>query len=113
MNVSLLPTAAAQCCTYPFDLVRRRLQALHKPDLMTQQEKAFLNAARHGSRFVSFSIISAITFIVRNEGLRGLYRGVSLNFLKTAPAMSISFTCYDKIRTAFGVPPGKFSATRG
>lgn len=30
---------AAQCCTYPFDLVRRRLQALHTPDLMTKHEK--------------------------------------------------------------------------
>lgn len=75
--------------------------------------QAFLRAASNGSRFVSFSIASAIMFIVRNEGLKGLYRGVSLNFLKTAPAMSISFTCYDKIRTALGVPPGKFSATRG
>lgn len=75
--------------------------------------KAFLDAATKGTRFVSFSITSAIMFIVRNEGLRGLYRGVSLNFIKTAPAMSISFTCYDKIRTALGVPPGKYSATRG
>lgn len=31
--------SAAQCCTYPFDLIRRRLQALHKPDLMTSQER--------------------------------------------------------------------------
>lgn len=52
-------------------------------------------------------------YISRKEGLKGLYRGVSLNFLKTAPAMSISFTCYDKIRTTLGVPPGKYSATRG
>lgn len=82
-------------------------------DLTSFIEKAFLQAAKNGSRLGSFSIISAIMFIVKSEGLRGLYRGVSLNFLKTAPSMSISFTCYDKIRTVFGVPPGKFSATRG
>lgn len=75
--------------------------------------KIFLKAATTNNRFLSFSILNAISFVVRTEGMRGLYRGVSLNFLKTAPAMSISFTCYDKIRTAFGVPPGKFSATRG
>lgn len=80
---------------------------------VTDTLKAFLSAANRGSRFFSFSIGSAIMFIVRTEGLRGLYRGVQLNFLKTAPAMSISFTCYDKIRIALGVPPGKFSATRG
>lgn len=32
----------AQCCTYPFDLVRRRLQALHKPDHMTEAERVRL-----------------------------------------------------------------------
>lgn len=103
----------AQCFTYPFDMVRRRLQALHKPEMMTEQERSFLRAATTSNRFATFSITNAISFILRTEGLKGLYRGISLNFLKTAPAMSISFACYDKVRTALGVPPGKFSATRG
>lgn len=145
----LVLVLVAQCCTYPFDLIRRRLQALHKPELMTQQEKvrsngkcsqprlatkatkltkvfadkpflaldfsrysqAFLEAARRGNPVLNFSIYRAISFIVQSEGWAGLYRGVSLNFMKTAPAMSISFTCYDLLRSLLGVPSGKFSAT--
>jgi Mitochondrial carrier protein len=105
----------AQCCTYPLDMVRRRLQALHSPSNMSSQEKSFLRASRsgHSKRLFHFSIYRAIAFIVRKEGIAGLYRGVSLNFLKTAPAMSISFTCYDRLRNWLGVPPGKYSATTG
>ena len=73
--------------------------------------QAFLEASKTGKPVFSFSIMRAITHIVKSEGFAGLYRGVSLNFLKTAPAMSISFTCYDAIRKALGVPSGKFSAT--
>lgn len=40
--LSLAAPTVAQCCTYPFDLVRRRLQALHSPDMMTHQEKVLL-----------------------------------------------------------------------
>ncbi|CAN8077123.1 unnamed protein product [Agarophyton chilense] len=103
----------AQCCTYPFDLVRRRLQALHKPELMTEPERAFITAASKHTRFGNISIVRAVLFIINTEGIRGLYRGIQVNFLKTAPAMSISFTCYDRLRSALGVPPGKYSATRG
>lgn len=101
----------AQCFTYPLDLVRRRLQALHNPELMTKQEREFLNAANRNHHVFRFSITRAIAFIVQTEGLRGLYRGVSINFMKTAPAMAISFSSYDAVRRALGVPSGKFSAT--
>lgn len=105
--------SVAQCCTYPLDMVRRRLQALHSPSMMTATERAFVRAAKSGnpSGVFKFSIYRAILFVYRQEGFRGIYRGVSLNFIKTAPAMSISFTCYDRLRTLFGVPSGKYSAT--
>ena len=101
----------AQCCTYPLDMVRRRLQALHDPKLMTRWERAFLRAAKRKDGVVRFSIFKAVLFILRKEGVKGLYRGVSINFMKTAPSMAISFTCYDALRKALGVPSGKYSAT--
>lgn len=85
----------------------------HGRNFCRRVSQEFLRAATTNNRVVRFSISKAIAFIVRSEGLRGLYRGVQLNFVKTAPAMAISFTCYDRLRTALGVPPGKFSATRG
>jgi hypothetical protein len=81
---------------------------------MTRHEQDFIRAASAGSsnrRLFKYSITRAIAYILRHEGIAGLYRGVSLNFIKTAPAMSISFTLYDKFRNALSVPPSQYSAT--
>lgn len=106
---------AAQCATYPLDMVRRRLQALHTPAKMTRSERLFFRVSKAGAsrRITQFSIRRSILWMLRTEGVAGLYRGVSLNFVKTLPAMAISFTMYDRIRLALGVPPSKYSATSG
>lgn len=57
------------------------------------------------------SITKAITVIVREEGFRGLYRGLSLTFFKTAPGIAVSFTVYDALKRSLGVPSGKYAAT--
>lgn len=107
----------AQTITYPLDMVRRRLQALHSPAKMTRSERQFLRASMAGAgastRLIHFSIVRSIAYIVRKEGYKGLYKGVSLNFVKTVPAMAISFTIYDRLRMAFNVPSDKYSATSG
>lgn len=105
----------AQTITYPLDMVRRRLQALHSPAKMTRSERQFLRASKAGAstRVIQFSITRSIAYIVRKEGYRGLYKGVSLNFVKTVPAMAISFTIYDHLRLAMNVPTDKYSATSG
>lgn len=41
--------------------------------------------------------------IIKAEGLKGLYRGITPNFMKVAPAVSISYLVYEKTRVALGV----------
>jgi len=41
--------------------------------------------------------------IVTADGLVGLYRGLAANFLKVAPAVSISYVVYEKTRSLLGV----------
>lgn len=41
--------------------------------------------------------------ILREDGLTGLYRGITPNFLKVAPAVSISYVVYEQIRKSLGV----------
>jgi solute carrier family 25 (mitochondrial phosphate transporter), member 23/24/25/41 len=41
--------------------------------------------------------------IIATEGLAGLYRGITPNFLKVAPAVSISYVVYEHCRKALGV----------
>ncbi|KAL8798859.1 MAG: hypothetical protein Q9182_006337 [Xanthomendoza sp. 2 TL-2023] len=66
--------AVAQTCTYPFDVLRRRFQINTMSGLGYQYK----------------SIWDAITIIVSQEGITGLYKGIVPNLLKVAPSMASS-----------------------
>ncbi|XP_076225207.1 short Calcium-binding Mitochondrial Carrier isoform X2 [Nomia melanderi] len=78
-------STAGQVCSYPLALVRTRLQA---------------NIALDKS---ADTMVGVFKDIVRKEGIRGLYRGLTPNFLKVAPAVSISYMVYENIRRLLGV----------
>lgn len=45
----------------------------------------------------------SITRIVRERGVLGLYRGMGLNFLKSAPAVGVTFTAYEYSKPFLGI----------
>lgn len=74
--------AVAQTCTYPFDVLRRRFQI----NTMT------------GMGYQYRSIWHAVTVIVSQEGLRGMYKGIVPNLLKVAPSMASSWMSFEITR---------------
>ncbi|KAL9046129.1 MAG: hypothetical protein Q9214_000959 [Letrouitia sp. 1 TL-2023] len=74
--------AVAQTCT---DVLRRRFQ-INTMSGMGYQYK---------------SIWDAITVIISQEGLRGLYKGIVPNLLKVAPSMASSWLSYEMTRDFF------------
>lgn len=67
-----------QSASYPLDIVRRRMQT----------------ATITGSAYNT--IRSTINTVVKDEGfIRGLYKGLSLNWIKGPIAVGISFTTFD------------------
>lgn len=79
----LVSGALGQTVAYPLDVVRHRLQ------LYTIS--GHLSPAEYESR----SVWSILRTIGRQEGLRGLFRGLSINYLKVAPATGLSFVCFE------------------
>ncbi|XP_022085201.1 calcium-binding mitochondrial carrier protein SCaMC-2-like isoform X2 [Acanthaster planci] len=75
-------STCGQIASYPLALVRTRLQA----QLTT------------GS-----SMVGLFSDIYRQEGIRGLYRGIAPNFMKVAPAVSIGYVVYENVRQVLGV----------
>ena len=73
-----------QSTTYPLDIVRRRMQ--------TDGTNGKVNPEYR-------TIYRTVKSIFRQEGLvNGLYKGLSMNWLKGPIAVGISFTTYDFFR---------------
>ncbi|KAF9954117.1 hypothetical protein BGZ65_004233 [Modicella reniformis] len=72
----------AQTVTYPLDVLRRRMQ-------VTQMA---------GVSYKYSSTWDGVKKIIRQEGVRGLYKGMVPNYLKVAPAISISFVAYEQCK---------------
>jgi solute carrier family 25, member 42 len=86
---------AGQFSSYPLDVVRRRMQT--EGFLTSVSGDAPATRQYHG-------VWQTLKDIAQREGLlRGLYRGVSLNFIKGPMAVSISYTCFDLYKRALGV----------
>ncbi|XP_037904312.1 calcium-binding mitochondrial carrier protein SCaMC-2 isoform X2 [Hermetia illucens] len=78
-----------QVCSYPLALVRTRLQA-----------QVVVNGLAMQSHNTMRGIFS---HILRTEGISGLYRGITPNFIKVLPAVSISYVVYEYSSRGLGV----------
>jgi len=74
--------AIAQTCTYPFDVLRRRFQV----------------NTMSGMGYQYNSVLGAITTIVSQEGIKGMYKGIAPNLLKVAPSMAASWWTFETVR---------------
>lgn len=48
------------------------------------------------------TMVGQLKYILKNEGPLGLYRGITPNFLKVIPAVSISYVVYEQVRKRLG-----------
>jgi hypothetical protein len=86
--------AAAQSAAYPLDVIRRRMQLVGlNNNLPSNSYKSMLHAAK--------SIMN------ESGGLRGLYIGLSINYMKVGPAHAISFVTYEQAKKYFNIQPTK------
>eukprot|EP00924_Labyrinthula_sp_SR-Ha-C_P016810 snap_masked-scaffold_6-processed-gene-15.57-mRNA-1 protein AED:0.02 eAED:0.02 QI:0/-1/0/1/-1/1/1/0/366 len=81
----------AQTITYPLDVVRRRMQT-------EGADVADLSKCRHMQRRYT-GILSTLKLVFFEEGYRGLFKGVSLNWIKGPIALGISFSTFDFLKT--------------
>lgn len=80
---------AGQVSTYPLDVVRRRMQT----DGFLGSEPGVVAPRRYRG------VLDTLRQVYRNEGLRrGLYRGISMNFIKGPVAVGVSFTTFDLLK---------------
>ncbi|XP_065086561.1 mitochondrial adenyl nucleotide antiporter SLC25A25 isoform X2 [Ochlerotatus camptorhynchus] len=84
-----------QVCSYPLALVRTRLQA--------QAVTIGAQNPADGIATVEPNMTNVFKRILQTEGPLGLYRGITPNFIKVLPAVSISYVVYEYSSRALGV----------
>lgn len=51
---------------------------------------------------MTWKVVSALQHIVRTEGARGMFKGISLNLFKNPVATAVSFAVNDAVKDAVG-----------
>lgn len=82
-----------QTVTYPLDVIRRRMQVdVRSASGQWQSGHSMLGAART---------------VMREQGSwLGLFRGLSINYIKVAPSTAVGFTVYDALKSYLNVQGG-------
>lgn len=96
----------ASITTYPHEVVRTRLQT----------QKRIVNNALRGEELPAHpraGVIKTATDIVRHEGWRGLYRGLSVNLVRTVPNSAVTMlTCVHHSTVPLFCGPGLTASTQ-
>eukprot|EP01095_Lingulamoeba_sp_RSL-Kostka_P017478 TRINITY_DN908_c2_g1_i1.p1 TRINITY_DN908_c2_g1~~TRINITY_DN908_c2_g1_i1.p1 ORF type:complete len:314 (-),score=80.89 TRINITY_DN908_c2_g1_i1:113-1054(-) len=79
--------AFGQTFAYPLDVVRRRMQIQG----LSNETTAYT------------STWNGIKTIFQKEGIRGLYIGLSINYVKVAPAVGVSFVVYEFMKKKLNI----------
>ncbi|KAL2101263.1 hypothetical protein ACEWY4_003024 [Coilia grayii] len=86
LGCGTVSSTCGQLASYPLALIRTRMQA---------------QASAGGGP--QLSMVGQFKHIVSHEGVPGLYRGITPNFLKVIPAVSISYVVYEHMKKVLGV----------
>ncbi|KAI2490808.1 hypothetical protein MHU86_23773 [Fragilaria crotonensis] len=86
----------AQTLTYPLEVIRRRMQTMG----VASGKDAAVGSLGLGHAAVAppndnMNMVSTVRGVLSEQGMRGLFKGVTLNWLKGPIAFSISFTTFD------------------
>ena len=82
----MVASVVAKTGTFPLDLVRKRIQ-VQGP---TRGRYVHKNIPEYGG------MAATIRAIVRSEGFRGLYRGLTVSLIKAAPASAVTMWTYER-----------------
>lgn len=87
----------AQSITYPIEVTRRRMQTIG----LVGHDTALGSVGADGKNATETlpSLVGTIRSLYAEQGLRGFFKGVSMNWMKGPIAFSISFTAFDTLQS--------------
>lgn len=91
----------AVATTYPYQVVRARLQDQHNSysgmmDVISRTWRCSTGPAEAGAEKLP-SILNPLLVLLRNEGASGFYKGIIPNIIRVTPACCITFVVYENV----------------
>mmetsp|Transcript_16202 Transcript_16202/g.16378 ORF Transcript_16202/g.16378 Transcript_16202/m.16378 type:complete len:144 (-) Transcript_16202:561-992(-) len=107
MVIGAVSGLIAQSVTYPLEVTRRRMQTI---GLVQNDSSSALKGARaigsdNASRAFEakpVSMTETMKFLFREQGIKGFYKGLTMNWVKTPISFGISFAMYDAVKKCMG-----------
>ncbi|KAG7398663.1 hypothetical protein PHYBOEH_010712 [Phytophthora boehmeriae] len=87
---SYFAACIAQTTTYPMDTIRRRIQT-----------DGYVTGSQGKLQYTG--VVATGRLILAREGVRGLFKGVSVNWMRSPVSTGISLTTYDILKDVLGV----------
>jgi solute carrier family 25 protein 16 len=88
-----------QTFTYPLDVVKRQMQVQSIP--VSQSHMPSLQLAEPKIR----GTLEGLSTIIRTQGWKQMFSGLSINYMKIVPSVAIGFAVYDGMKSLLGCPP--------
>ena len=99
-----LAGATAQTVSYPLDVARRRMQ-LGQVVTFISSSCAVISNTHLQVEGCGMGRVLVTTY--REAGLvRGLFRGMSINYLRAVPMTAVSFSVYESLKQVMGLQTG-------
>ena len=97
MQCGALAGLVAQTITYPIEVCRRRMQTLGL--VCSNTAIGNLGSQKGLKTFARLpSLVDVVRDLYAEQGVRGFFKGVSVNWLKGPISFSISFTTFDAVQ---------------
>lgn len=91
----------AQTTAYPFEVTRRRMQTIGVVPMCGKESAASalgLEGGRAATAHQPMSMYGTMKVLFEEQGLRGFFKGVTMNWMRGPIAFSISFTIFDTVQ---------------
>ena len=99
-----LAGATAQTVSYPLDVARRRMQLGQVRTFMSSSCAVISNTC---VQVEGGGMGRVLVTTYREAGLvRGLFRGMSINYLRAVPMTAVSFSVYESLKQVMGLQTG-------
>ena len=101
MECGALAGLFAQTFAYPFEVTRRRMQTIGVAPLSGSEAATSALGFHSGQAEKPLNMFGTMQVLYQEQGMRGFFKGVTMNWMRGPLAFSISFTIFDIIQGVF------------